>query len=1089
MPLRRYAVCRSRAQISPPSMPTTLVRRATDCVLTLDADGRIASLNRTAGRLLGEAGGTPLTDLLAPGTDPSFRQAVLRVGETGRVAGPLDIELYTPLGRRWLSVTVHPDAGRTGGTVITGWDVTQVRRADREAERQAARLRLLFAVSAPSEAPFQEQARQALALTTQLLGLDIGILSRVEGDAYTVVTCHAPGVEMAPGDVFALGDTYCALTLAASDVVAFADVAQTEHAGHPCQDRFGLDAYIGFPVRVGDTLYGTLNFSAAAPSADPFTDADADLIRLLALWIGGAIERRDREAAFREQSERLEAVVREAPLILFAIDTEGAFLFCEGNGLESLGQQAGDFDGVNAFEAYADYPEIVANLRAVLTGTPGAWTAHINGSTFEVRARPSFGPTGDVVGLVGVSTDISRRIQADEARQEVENRFRALSSASFEAIAFSERGTIVDANPQFAELFGFSSIVDVLGLDAMDICTPDARALVTRMIGEGRPESYEAELVRADGSTFWAEIQGRMSELNGRVLRITALRDISARRDAEARTRFQADVLSQVSDAVVALDPAGCVIYWNAAAERLHGIDAAQALGQPLDDVLHYEVPGAPAAGAEAALRTAADTEGALLYVRPDGRHRYVAVSSSTLRGTTGQPEGLLAVVRDVTARREMALRLQHQATHDALTGLPNRTAFGNRIEAALADGRAFGVLFLDLDRFKGVNDTLGHDAGDRLLVAVAGRMRDAVAGDGLVARFGGDEFGIVAELPPEGVERLAGTVLDAIARPVDVGERTITPQASIGTVADASVYAAAETLLRDADTAMYEAKRAGRAQAAVFDPAMHASASLRFGLENDLRHAAERDQLRVVFQAIVDLHTGAVGGFEALLRWQHPEHGLVSPNQFIPIAEDIGIVSELDRWALHAACRAVGLWDSDVPLFLSVNCSDQAFVQRELADLVDAAAREGGLPPESLVLELTERALVDQGAAHRQIETLRARGVRLSIDDFGSGYSSLGLLHTLPVDGLKIDRSFVSELDTSASARAIVRAVASLSEELGLGTVAEGIETPGQLAVLREAGCRFGQGYLFAKPVPADLAAEQLRQPPWAPLFAAPHE
>ena len=771
--------------------------------------------------------------------------------------------------------------------------------------------------------------------------------------------------------------------------------------------------------------------------------------------------------------------------MLFSLDTEGTFQFCEGSGLGAIGEGAADYVGTNLFEDFADYPDVVGGARRALAGEPASWSVEIGNAMFETRARPTFDECGAVNGLVGVSIDVTERVRAQAARQEVDNRFRALSGASFEAIAFSENGTVVDANPQFAELFGYGSIVDVLGLDAMAFCAPASQELVARMIREGRPEPYEAQLVRANGSTFWAEVQGRMVEQDGRELRITALRDISARRVAEARTRFQADVLSQVSDAVIALDTAGLVTYWNAAAERLHGIPAAEALGLPLDDVLHYELPGEPDSGAGAALRIAADTEDALLYVGPDGRRHYVAVSSSTLRGEHGEPEGLLAVVRDVTTRREMALRLQHQATHDALTGLPNRAAFGDRIGAALADGRPFGVLFLDLDRFKGVNDTLGHDAGDRLLVAVAERMREAVGDDGLVARFGGDEFGIVAELPPERVAALAEAMLARVAQPVDVGERTVTPGASIGTVADASAYADAETLLRDADTAMYEAKRAGRAQAAVFDPAMHASASLRFGLENDLRHAVERDQLRLAFQAIVDLRTGAIGGFEALLRWQHPEHGLVSPDRFIPIAEDIGIVDALDRWVLFAACRAVGAWPQDTPLFLSVNCSDQAFVQTELPALVDAATREGGVPPESLVLELTERALVDEQAALRQIAAMRTKGVRLSIDDFGSGYSSLGLLHTLPVDALKVDRSFISELETSPSARAIVRAVASLSDELGLGTVAEGIETAGQLAVLREAGCRYGQGYLFTPPVPPDAAAHQTVHPPWLPLFA----
>ena len=1063
-------------------MPHSLVRRATDCVLTLDADGRVASLNRTAATLLGDAlVGDRLEDHLATDHAASLRRGLAEVRESGRAVGPLDLAVRHGGDVVWLNATLHADG--SGGTTIAGWDVTALRAADRDAARQAARLRLLFAVSTPSEAPFHEQASQALALTTDLLGLDIGILSCIQDDCYTVVACHTPDGALSPGDEFPLGDTYCSITLAADDIVAIDHMAESEHHRHPCYQAFGLETYIGFPVHVDGKLFGTLNFSAATPNRHPYTDADGDLIRLLALWAGTAMERDEREATFRAQAERLEAVVREAPLILFAVDAEGDFVFCEGNGLERLGQTSESFAGVNVFEAYADYPVVVDNIRAVLEGEPRSWTATVDGATFEVRARPSYAADGTVEGMVAVSTDITRRVQADAARREVEARYRALSSASFEAIAFSEHGVVVDANEQFAHLLGFSSVVDVLGLSAADVCHPDSRDLVLTMIREDREEVYEARCVRRDGTTFWAEIQGRKMERDGRQLRVTAFRDVTARRAAEAHTRFQADVLSQVSDAVVALDVDGRVTYWNDAAERLHGVAADAALGRPLDDVIHYELPDADVDLSPQDLIESGSHD-ALIYIRPDGERRYVSVSSSTLRSAEGEAQGLLAVTRDVTARREMALRLQHQATHDALTGLPNRSAFGDRIAAALAAGDPFGVLFLDLDRFKGVNDTLGHDAGDRLLVAVAERMRDAVGEAGLVARFGGDEFGIVAEADAAGVQALAGRVLDAIAQPVNVGERTLTPHASVGTVASAERYDAADELLRDADTAMYEAKRSGRGRAALFDPAMQVTASVRFGLETELRHAVERGQLRIVLQPIVDLATGAVGGFESLVRWQHPEMGLVLPDRFIPIAEDMGLVPDIDRWVLAEACRTVGAWEERVPLFLSVNCSDQAFIADELPGLVEAAAHESGLTADHIVLELTERALVDKAAALRQIEALRARGIRLTIDDFGSGYSSLGLLHALPVDGLKIDRSFVSDLEASSSARAVVRAVTSFSDDLGLRIVAEGIETAGQLALLREAGCQYGQGYLFSRPVPAAVAQLQLRDHPWAHLF-----
>ena len=970
---------------------------------------------------------------------------------------------------------------------------------------------------------------------------------------------------------------------------------------------------------------------------------------MLATWVSGALDRRARTAALTEEAGRLRAVIGAAPVVLYALDAEGRFTLFDGRGVGALGLAPGEVVGQSVFDLFTEAPEALAEIRAVLGGEERTWSARLGPLAYESWGTPTRDAGGAVVGMTGVSLDVTAlheaeagvRREADRLRRlldvtaadgpfeeragavlaelaellgldggllaqaldgtttclaswgrdgrapapgterplaetygalvhrvgalvavehvgesahrdhagyavtgheafigapvvvdgEVygglglwaarpaapftegdrelvrlaaqwaggllerdrrqralavsERRLRALGASTTEAIAFVEGGAVLDCNDQFVRLFGFEGRAEAVGTAAIDFAAPEYRETIRRMTTEGRTEPYEVEGLRADGSRFWAEVQGGPAEYGGRPVRMTALRDITRRKEALAQTRFQADVLAHVSDAVVALDARGRVTYWNAGAERLHGLPAEAVLGRPIEAAVRYHVPEGAGVDARAALRAVAAGQGDLVYEGPDGRRRVVSVSVSRLG--EGAERGTLAVLRDVTAAREMAARLRHQATHDALTGLPNRARFRSRIERALRAGRPFAVLFVDLDRFKTVNDSLGHEAGDRLLRAVAGRLRTAVAeaagAGGTVARLGGDEFAVVAPADAEGAERLARHVLDALAAPVDLGPRAIAPGASVGVVGRAGRYRDPEALLRDADTAMYEAKRAGRGGYALFDPAMHRAAAAQFGLEHDLREAVGGGQLRLRLQPIVDLGTGAAAGFESLVRWEHPERGLCGPGQFIPLAEELGLVAEIDRWVLDATCRELAAWP-DVPgplVMVSVNCSDQSFLADDLADRACACAEAAGIEPGRLVLELTERALVESEAAVGALQALRARGVRLCVDDFGSGYSSLGLLHRLPVDGLKIDRSFVSDLETSAEARAVVRAVVGLARELGLRTVAEGIETPGQLAVLREAGCPYGQGFLFSPPVPPEAARPLLARAPWA--------
>jgi len=432
------------------------------------------------------------------------------------------------------------------------------------------------------------------------------------------------------------------------------------------------------------------------------------------------------------------------------------------------------------------------------------------------------------------------------------------------------------------------------------------------------------------------------------------------------------------------------------------------------------------------------------------------------------------AVANHAQRRRAAEARLLHLARHDPLTGLPNRSFFLHRLERALAAGRDGGqvaVLLLDLDRFKSVNDSLGHASGDALLVEVARRLRAAAAPGATVARLGGDEFTVLLPALPhrQAAPAAAARLLAALGAPVPLAGELIPITASVG-VALAAAGATAVDLLRDADTALYRAKREGGDRWAVFDPGVDTEARDKAALEVDLRGAAERGELRLAYQPLVDLASRRVVGLEALVRWQHPARGVLPPDAFVPLAEETGLILATGGWVLREACRAAQHWqDLGVGVTISINLSARQFRLPGLADDVRDALAASGLAPGCLRLELTESAVLeetDQAAA--TLRRLRDLGVRFAIDDFGTGYAGFDSLRRLPIDQVKVDRSFVADVGGTRREATIVRAVVGLAHALGLGVVAEGVETPEQVAALRAIGCDLGQGYYFAPPLPA---------------------
>jgi diguanylate cyclase (GGDEF)-like protein len=445
-----------------------------------------------------------------------------------------------------------------------------------------------------------------------------------------------------------------------------------------------------------------------------------------------------------------------------------------------------------------------------------------------------------------------------------------------------------------------------------------------------------------------------------------------------------------------------------------------------------------------------------------------------------------LELRRELDQGRQAEERLRRNALYDPLTDLPNRLLFMERLSHAILRARRrqdylAAVLFLDLDRFKVVNDSLGHHAGDELLSAVAERLKACLRTEDTVARLGGDEFAVLLEDIGDIADatRVAERIQQEMNLPVNLSGYEVFTSASIGIALSSSAYARPEYLLRNADMAMYRAKTSGGARYDVFDRTMHAEALARLQLETDLRRAVERRDFRLHYQPIIALDTGRIAGFEALLRWQHPEQGPISPAEFIPVAEETGLILPIGRWVLGEACQQLQYWHAKFPghpsLSMSVNLSVRQFSQPDLVGQVAQVLAETGLDPHQLKLEITESVIVENtDFATAMLSDLKALGVQVYMDDFGTGYSSLSYLHRLPLDALKIDRSFVSEMEQEGKHLQLVRTILTLAQSVGVSVVAEGVSTDEQLAVLRALRCEYGQGFLFSRAVD-ELAAEEL--------------
>ncbi|MEL7449183.1 MAG: EAL domain-containing protein [Pseudomonadota bacterium] len=552
-------------------------------------------------------------------------------------------------------------------------------------------------------------------------------------------------------------------------------------------------------------------------------------------------------------------------------------------------------------------------------------------------------------------------------------------------------------------------------------------------------------------------------------------------------------IADNMADALVVFDCDGNVRVMNRAAERL--LDGRQ------EDFVGKQLPVKPAnrifQRCLELLSAGEEMRDVECWYEPVGeRRRLLSTTASTMRDRRGHPVAYIVMLRDITGSREAEERIRFMAYHDDLTSLPNRMQFneklGHMLELAESTGERVTAMFLDLDRFKKINDTLGHSAGDRLLQIVAERIRNCLrvedivtsggaADDNLVARLGGDEF--IIALHGTGctkhLSRVARRILDALAEPFDLNSHEVFVSGSIGMSVFPDDGRDVQTLLKNADTAMYHAKDAGRNNFQFYNRAMHATTLDRLALEADLRKAFERDEFELHYQPQVDQRDGRIIGSEALLRWRHPERGLVSPAEFIPMAEESGLIADLGEWVMRTACKQTRRWHDQGfgALNVAVNLSERQFRRSDLVAVVGKALEDSGLDPRRLDIELTESIIMTKAESTvNALEALKEMGMQVSVDDFGTGYSSLSYLKRFPIDVIKVDGSFIRDVATDPDDAAITRTIIAMARSLKLEVIAEGVETPQQAEFLAEEGCHLVQGYMFGRPMPADQLTELLQ-------------
>ena len=792
-------------------------------------------------------------------------------------------------------------------------------------------------------------------------------------------------------------------------------------------------------------------------------------------------EHRRAQQELRTSRARMSAMLESIDDAFFALDRDWRIIYANRKAADLAGLGAGSNIGRRLLEAAPglEGTPLLEHYRAAMaSGKPGVIEAWWPPTASWIEARTY--PTAD--GLSVYFHDITEQRQAAEAVKKSEQRYRSLFQQAGDSILIADaRMRVVAVNGRACASFGYSE-EEFLGLPVRAIDGGHAYGDELRdALRQGATRLLRTPTQRKDGSTFPAEVHVSRFEEGGKEYFQAIVRDLTGREEAErqlreSERRFR-EVIEMTPSGYVRAGAGGAILDVNPSLCRMSGRTREELLGRPLADLFEH----APWDGLEPGPDGHATVRGVEARLRhPGGAEVHVLFNGSVQRDDAGRLACATGLMTDISARKQAERRLRQLATHDTLTGLPNRALLHERVQRMLDDcppGADLAVMFLDLDRFKEVNDSFGHELGDVLLCEVAARLRAAIGANDAIARLGGDEF-VVAARCAGGLDAsaLATRLLEALTAPVRVGAQDVIIGASIGIAMYPRDAGTRELLFQAADTAMYRAKGAGRNRYRFFEPGMTLATQARMALELALRPALARGEFELHYQPRVDLRSMRVVGLEALVRWNHPELGRVAPADFIGIAEETGMIVPIGRWVLGEACRETRRLVERYgrPIRVSVNVSARQLALPGFVADVRAELAASGLAPHCLELELTESALIeDMERTAAMFGELQALGVKLAVDDFGTGYSGLAYLRRFPIDVLKLDRSFVLQDDGRISAFDFVKAFVDMAHALRMSVVAEGVETVEVLDFLRAADCDEAQGYLMARPMPlAELHA-----------------
>jgi diguanylate cyclase (GGDEF)-like protein/PAS domain S-box-containing protein len=815
--------------------------------------------------------------------------------------------------------------------------------------------------------------------------------------------------------------------------------------------------------------------------------------------------RKEAEDALRHSEERYRNLFENANDIIYVHDLNGNYI--------SLNQAAQRVFGYSRDEALSlnmtsivtpEHIEIARQkLREKLSGSTDQTAYEIDCFTKDGRRitleinSTVIRKNGDAIAVQGIARDITDRKVSEEALRESEERYRDLFENANDLIYTHDlRGNFTSLNRAGERLTGYTR-EEALGMNISQVVAPEslasARAMTVRKLAsEPTPTTYETEIIAKDGRRVSLELSTGLILHKGTPIGVQGVgRDITERRRAEKELKASERRFRQLGEGIFhqvwTAEPNGWLDYVNARALEYFGRAAEELIKGGWREVVHPDDLEECLARWARSVKTGEFFEIEFRLRQHDGTYRWHKARANAGTDHEGNITKWFGTNTDIDDQKQSEAKLNHFARHDPLTDLPNRAEFMTHLQSAIDRGRKntstrFAVLFLDLDRFKVINDSLGHIIGDKLLKAIAVRLNSLVRPGDVVARLGGDEFTILLNRTGgrDDVITVAERVQQALTAPFNIDSYEVYTSASIGILISDEIMRQPEDFLRDADAAMYRAKEAGKARYEIFDGDMHVRNLDLLRIETDLRHAVDREEFELLYQPIVDLAAGPISEFEALIRWRHPVDGLISPDEFIGVAEETGLIVPIGYWVLNEACRQVAQWQDEVkrPLSVSVNLSAKQLMHPSLVPRLRELMAEYKLDPRQLKLEVTESTVMEHSEGSLSIlNQLAAMGISLSTDDFGTGYSSLSYLQRFPFERIKIDRSFIDKMIGDEKSAAIVKTILMLGENLEIDVVAEGVENERQLEELVSHGCRLGQGYLLSPPISAPKAGRLLKQ------------